>query len=277
MADATCDQADGLRRMFSAGRRRVIHVAAGCAGVGRTTTAVNLGVALASTGRDTLLIDCIDHGASGRALAYLGLEPRCAADSASIVSSIVAGPEGLSVLPLDTASLADNEPGARAALLDYTASLDFVLVSSRSTLPLDLLPTDSEQRDVVVVLSRAAASITEAYALVKRLSATGIRRRLQVLVNRVASDVEAALIFRNMADVAQGYLDVQLELLGHVPADDGLARAARAGKSVMWIAPKSVAARSFRRLADDIAGWTMTAHPPVMPLDGAHPTRVGRA
>jgi len=283
LADAIYDQADGLRRMFGADRMRVIHVVAGRGDVGRTTAAVNLGVALARAGRDTLLIDCVDRGMSGRALAYLGLEPRLAVAGHSIVSSIVAGPQGLSVLPLDAAILGAAAPGdgarsaASAALLDYAAALDFVLVSSRSARSVELLPIESERREVVVVLSRATSSITEAYALVKRLSTRGIKRRFQVLVNRVESEAEAALIFRNMADVAQGYLDVQLELLGFVPADDGLTRASHEGKSVLWSAPKSSAARAFRRLADDIAGWSMASHGPAAPQDRGYPMRAEQA
>jgi len=251
--------------MFSTERMRLIHVVAGREDVGRTAIAANLGVALARAGRDTLLADCIERGSSGRALAYLGLEPRLGVAGRGIVSSIVGGPQGLSVLLLDAAAFGDAAPGdgarsaASAALLDYAASLDFVLLSSRSMLPVELLPIEEERREVMVVLSRAASSITEAYALVKRLSAAGIKRRFQVLVNRVGSEAEANLIFRNMAAVAQGYLDVQLDMLGYIPADDALEGATRAGKSVLESAPKSAAAQALRRLADDVAGWSIAS------------------
>jgi Mrp family chromosome partitioning ATPase len=47
LAERHDDQAEGLRRMFAVERLAVVHVVAGCAGVGRTTVAVQLGVALA--------------------------------------------------------------------------------------------------------------------------------------------------------------------------------------------------------------------------------------
>lgn len=261
MAELNVDQADGLRRMFRGERVRVVHVVAGCAGVGRSAIAANLGLALARSGPETLLVDCAEAGGPGRALGYLGLEPRAAAAAGGIATRILPGPDGLAALALDAAALTTGgrDIGAGLALdvtlHDYAASLDFVLVSSRASVPLELLPLGAGQREIVVVLSRAAASITEAYALIKRLSVAGVQRRFQVLVNRVGSEAEAELIFRNMAAVAQGYLDVRLELLGFVPADEALERAAGAGRSVLESAPKSPAAHAFRRLADVIAGW----------------------
>ena len=51
MADPRYDQADGLRRMFSTDRLRVVQVVAGRTGVGRLSVAVNLGLALAKAGQ----------------------------------------------------------------------------------------------------------------------------------------------------------------------------------------------------------------------------------
>jgi flagellar biosynthesis protein FlhG len=124
-----------------------------------------------------------------------------------------------------------------------------VLVNSASVRPL-VWTGEHESHDVLIVLSRAAASITDAYVLIKRMSAQGLQNRFHVLVNRAACEEEARLIYRNMAGVAHGYLDVRLQLCGFVPSDQALARAAEIGRSVLDTEPDAPATHAFRRLAE---------------------------
>lgn len=250
MADRHNDQADGLRRMFAAERLRVIHVVAGSAGVGRLTVAVNLGVALAVAGRETLLIDVIENRRRRTALDYLGLGPRIRQDATSATT----GPHGLGILTLDHASSQAPMHAAQAAA--RRTALAYALITDSSTRCARWLPIEDQCRELVVVLSRATASITEAYALVKRMSAAGVCRRFHVLINRAASEAEAALIFRNMSRAARGYLDVELELLGFIPADSALEQAAAQRASVLDAAPAAPSAAAFARLAHKITAWS---------------------
>jgi flagellar biosynthesis protein FlhG len=241
--------------MFSADRLRVIQVMAGRPGVGRMSVATHLGLALAKAGRDTLLMDVIEDGGQARALSFLGLEPRLQPQASHVASAIVPAPHGLAVLPL--ALEVRQAPARVAEITRYCASLEFALVTATSTFAAQLLPIERERREVVVVLSRAAASITEAYALIKRMSTAGVCRRFHVLVNRVDSDAEAALIFRNMAHVARGYLDVELGYLGFVPADAALERATALKRNVLDGWPDAPAALAFKKLARSIAAWPL--------------------
>ena len=252
LVDPHNDQADGLRRMFAAERLRIIHVVAGSAGAGRLTVAVNLGVALARAGRETLLIDVIENRRRRTALDYLGLGPRIRQDA----TSATAGPHGLGILALDHAS--SQAPMRAAQVAARRSALAYALVTDSSTRCARWLPTEDQCREFVVVLSRAAASITDAYALVKRMSAAGVCRRFHVLINRVASEAEAALIFRNMSRAARGYLDVELELLGFVPADVALEQAAAQMRSVLETAPAAPSAMAFARLAQRVSAWSLT-------------------
>jgi flagellar biosynthesis protein FlhG len=262
------DQAHGLRRMFAPGRPRVVQIVAGREGVGRTSVAVNLAVALAQAGRDTLLIEASRHAGEARALDHFGLD-------AGAWAAAPAGPieipatQGLAVWPLDLmARTHDFEPSAIPARLQGRTRLpDCVLVTSACGRSL-VWTGEHESHEVLIVLSRAAASITDAYALIKRMSVQGMQTRFHVLVNRVASENEARLIFGNMASVARGYLDLQLQLCGFIPADEALMRAAAHGRSVLDIEPDAPATRAFRRLAEFVtkgvrpgAGSAMRAAP----------------
>jgi len=244
------DQADGLRRMFGGARTRVLDVASGVAGVGRTTVAVNLAAALARAGRNTLLVDFVADSAASRAHAYLGLTP-------SIEHEPLRVSKGWGVIALthrqwlQTGPLPASVLGPRVAMRREAALHDWVLVNGAGMEP--AIASDDGSRDVLLVLSNDVRSITEAYALVKRMAADDRRCRYRVLVNRVQSAAAAQRIFRNMADVAGGYLGVQLAPIGFVPADPAVERAAAAGISVFEHAPASPAARAFARLADALA------------------------
>ena len=51
------DQAEGLRRLLGHDRPRCIVLASACAGVGKTSVAINLAAAIAAAGLRVLLID----------------------------------------------------------------------------------------------------------------------------------------------------------------------------------------------------------------------------
>ena len=262
LAERHNDQAEGLRRMFAVDELRVIHIVAGCAGVGCTTVAVQLGVALAKAGRETLLIDVIENRERETALERLGLSARGRSDASGVAAAgaaAVAGPHGLCLLAVDAAGAQSSMRVAQ--MTAYSKSLAYALITDSSTRCTRWLPIDDRCREFVVVLERAPASITQAYALIKRMSAAGLSRRFHVLINRVGTDAEAALIFRNMSQVARGYLDVDLRLLGFIPVDPALEQAAVARRSLIDAAPGAPATTAFMRLAHRVAAWSHSPSP----------------
>jgi flagellar biosynthesis protein FlhG len=106
--------------------------------------------------------------------------------------------------------------------------------------------------DIVVQVSTSAASITNAYALVKRLSQELGRRPFGILVTG-ATEAEAKVVYDNMATAASRYLAVTLTSMGSVPADEYLQRAARLGRAVVDAFPLAGASVAFRRLAGRFA------------------------
>ena len=80
--------------------------------------------------------------------------------------------------------------------------------------------------EVLIVVAPAAASLTEAYASIKRMSASGAPLNFRVLVQGARSSAEARLTFRNLAQAAKTFLGLQLHYGGTVPRDPALALAA---------------------------------------------------
>jgi MinD-like ATPase involved in chromosome partitioning or flagellar assembly len=76
----------------------------------------------------------------------------------------------------------------------------------------------------VVVLSGNSASITEAYALIKKVSHAFARRHFRILVNKVRSQPDARSIYENIAQVAAQRGIARLEYAGAIPPTNRCAR-----------------------------------------------------
>lgn len=266
MVERGLDQADGLRRMFGGVRTRVLDIVSGSLGAGRTTVAVNLGAALARSGRNTLLVDFVTQPRASRAHDYLG---------ATVLAdqTIAAARKGLDLIALDHEAWIQRGPLPATALSDTTPRhrdgpvYDWVLVNGAGIEP--VVASDDGTRDVLVVLSNDARSITETYALIKRMTANDRRCRCRVLVNRVASEAAAKKVFANLAHVARDYLAVELALVGYVPADTSIERAAAAGMSVFEHDAAPMAVQAYTRLAAAIGTRRLATPRPLNQV--AHP------
>ena len=280
MRSVRSDQAEGLRRLLARTALRVVTLLSGKSGVGKTTAAVNLACALARGGHDVLLIDENSAAGSGQPGSgnigtALGLKARydlaqVIAGDASLEQALLPGPCGIRVLPAARAAqaLPLRDPAAGVRLIDAFAGLaapvDYVLIDCAGHDGSRLGGIDlGDSHDALIVLSRAASSITEAYALIKRLNQQYGERHFHVLVNRVASEREALTIYRNMAQVARGYLAVTLDFIGFVPPDEKLWQAHALSRALLELFPNSQSAASFRQLALTVAGWPAPQGPAV--------------
>jgi flagellar biosynthesis protein FlhG len=106
--------------------------------------------------------------------------------------------------------------------------------------------------EIVVQVTTDPQSITSAYSIIKRVSSHLGQRPFSVLVTG-ASDKEAQVVYRNMAQAAKRYLAVKLNSMGSVPADEHVTRAARLGRAVVEAFPLAGASVAFRRLAEKFA------------------------
>jgi flagellar biosynthesis protein FlhG len=106
--------------------------------------------------------------------------------------------------------------------------------------------------EIVIQVSTSATSITNAYAMIKRLSQHLGRRPFGILVTG-ATEAEAKVVYDNMSSAATRYLAVTLSSMGSVPADEYLQRAARLGRAVVDAFPLAGASVAFRRLAGRFA------------------------
>ncbi|HEX6832005.1 MAG TPA: P-loop NTPase [Rudaea sp.] len=267
------DQAQGLRQAFATPARkpvRVIAVTGGKGGVGKTTMSVNLAVALADSGRRTLLLDA-DLGLANVDV-LLGLTPsRTLADvvdgRCTIADTIIEGPRGLMVVPAASGRrrMADLGPAEHVGLIrafsELQQDLDVMIVDTAAGISDGVQTFAQAAQEVIVVVCNEPASITDAYALIKVLSHERGVRRVQVLPNMVRSLAEGRELFDKLVRVTDRFLDVTVSLLSAIPQDDWLRRAIQRQQAVVDAFPSSASAQALLGVARRIDQWSPPAAP----------------
>lgn len=125
-----------------------------------------------------------------------------------------------------------------------------------------LSPLAESADELLLVLQPNAASITSAYAGIKRLHYAHGLKQLRFLVNGVSGAEEAQRITTNLANTGSRYLAVSLQAAGWVRTDPHMADARRLNETVVEAFPASAAAVDFRRIAADMGRWPWRAAEP---------------
>lgn len=243
---------------------KVIAIASGKGGAGKTTVTVNLGTALAMSGKQTVLLDGDLSLANIDVL--LGLKPihnlshvlegRC-----TLEDTVVYGLHGLMVIPASSGnkkmaqlSRAENV-GIVHALSDFKPAVDVLLVDTGPGITDTVLTLCAASQEVILVATNDPASITNAYALIKVLSSEHGVNRVQVLANQVTNLAEARELHAGLERATEKFLNVTLGFLGAIPHDDWLKAAIRKQKPVVDLYPSAPSARAFQALARRTDAW----------------------
>jgi flagellar biosynthesis protein FlhG len=257
LASFDFDQAEGLRRMLAGPKPRIVTFLSATAQDDRGAMLVNLGASLVQSGNDVLIVDACerDYGVAQR----LGVNRgpgllQVARQECALNQVIHPVPQGFSVVKMNAGATGDD--ARRLAntfdVLVKQSSGSIVIVDAEfgedGSFPVPIMASS----EIVVQVSTGATSITNAYALVKRLSQQLGRRPFGILVTG-ATEAEAKVVYDNMSLAATRYLAVTLNSMGSVPADEYLQRAARLGRAVVDAFPLAGASVAFRRLAGRFA------------------------
>lgn len=266
MQPSNIDQAAGLRALSRPKPVKVIAIASGKGGVGKTNVAINLSVGLARLGRSALLLDA-DLGLANVDV-LLGLQP--AANIAEVLEGqldlediLIEGPAGLKILPAASgvSQLAELQPRQYAGLIDAFAGLplpvDVMVVDTASGISSGVTSFCQAAHEVVVVVCDEPGSITDAYALIKVMSRERGVRRFQILCNSVQNAAHGETLFRTLLRACDKFLDVALTYYGMVPEDQALRRAVRRQQAVVECFPGSPSGRALKELALRADKWVV--------------------
>ena len=238
---------------------RVIAVASGKGGVGKTNVVANLALVLARAGQRVCVLDA-DLGL-GNVDVLLGLSPRASLlhvlrGEQRLADVMVDGPAGVRVIPAASGheELTALSAAERLRLLDEVdalgPSLDVLLVDTAAGVSANVLYFTAAAAEVLIVVTAEPTALTDAYALIKVLSSRYAEHDFGVLVNMARSEWEARKTFTHLTRVAERFLHVSLRYAGYVPYDPEVPEAVRRQQAVCDLAPAAPASLAFNDLAE---------------------------
>ncbi|HEB93534.1 MAG TPA: MinD/ParA family protein [Gammaproteobacteria bacterium] len=264
----TLDQAAGLRRIATPRPVRVITVASGKGGVGKTNVTVNLGLSLTAQGKEVLLLDA-DLGLANVDV-MLGLHTHydlshVLKGERSLEEVICTGPQGMRIVPASSGlqNMAGLSPAEHAGIISAFSELsvapDVLLIDTAAGISDNVVTFSRAAQEVIVVVCDEPASITDAYALIKLLNREYSIYRFRVLTNRVQSVQDGRALYNKILKVTDRYLDVALDFMGVVPEDEYLRKAVQKQRAVVDAYPRSKSALAFKKLASKADSWPVPA------------------
>lgn len=264
------DQAAGIRRIAEPRPVRVVAVASGKGGVGKTNVAVNLGVALAQRGKLTALLDA-DMGLANVDI-LLGLQPsynltHVIQGQRSLDEILVEGPAGLRVVPASSGiqQMAELSSAEQAGLIrafsELQMPLEILIVDTAAGISGSVVNFARACQEVVVVVCDEPTSLTDAYAFIKLLNRDYGLFRFQILCNMVRHPAQGRALFEKLCRVTDRYLDVALNFFGTVPYDDHVRKAVQMQKPVVTAFPSSPSAQALIGLASKLESWPLQSMP----------------
>lgn len=263
-----------LSRLLSPGDRvsagtapgaRVVCVASGKGGVGKSVLATNLAVARAARGERVLLLD-FDAGLANLHL-LLGLAPEY--DLGHVLDgkirardAVVPGPGGMHLLSGGVGRDALANPTRREldrlfqALRPLEEEYDLVIVDHGAGISYSTVAHMAAASTLLLVTNHEVTALSDAYAVYKRARMVNDHLHVGLVLNRASGEAAAAAAWERFKAVATKFLGDAPEYVGWIPQDEAVPRSVQSRSPVTLEDPASRAAQAFAR----VAAWPPIDH-----------------
>jgi len=232
---------------------RVICIAGGKGGIGKTTLVSNLGAALVDLGCNVLAVD--SNLTTPNLGIHLGipLYPKTLHDvlkgKASIAEAIYRHPSGMRVIPagLSLDDLKGTDPrDLPTALLDVLGIVDIMLLDASAGLGREALAALEAADELLVLTTPDLPSVTDALKTAKLAQQVGTKP-IGIVVNRILGRPHEM----TRQEIC-GMLDQPI--ISEIPEDWNISASIAARTPIVHYRPNSPASRAIKRLAARIAG-----------------------
>lgn len=255
------DQAQALRSLVMQsdnGRARVVAIASGKGGVGKSNIAVNLAIRLSSMGRRVVLLDADLGTANADVLCNInptGDLAHVVAGRQTLNEAIVEAPGGFGLIPgasglAQMAALGEFE---RMRLIQQVRQLekeyDLVLIDTGAGVSPNVLSFALAADQLLVVTTPEPTAVTDAYAVIKIITRQQRDCDVRVLVNMVKDTDEARSVFKRIDAVCRRFLNLSTLYAGHVVSDPRVSVAVRRRRPFILDSPNCDASSCINQLA----------------------------
>jgi len=244
---------------------RIIAVASGKGGVGKTTIVANLGIALANQGKKVIMVDAdldmanleLVLGMEGRPITLqdvLNGEAQAQDAVYNITENAKVVPAGISPSQFRRV---DPEKLQRV-VFEYAGNADFVLLDCPAGVGRDTIACLSSCKETILVMNPEPISATDAY-------------KTKIVAEKMGSDVIGVII--NMikgikGELTQREVETLLEapILAKIDEDPLVRECVATGKPIVRQYPTSTTSIIINKLASDLTGIAFKVEAPKMSI-----------
>jgi len=243
-------------------RARVICVASGKGGVGKTNLTLNLALAIKKRGFNPLIIDA-DLGLANIEV-LVGAAPKynfmdVIEGGMGIRDIVMDGPLGIKIISggagiSETANLPVyklNKLLSNLAIIEK--DFDFIIIDTGAGISKSVISFAKAADEVIVITLPEPTAIADAYALIKTLRREAIDK-IGVVINKVESKFEAEATFKKLETVSKRFLGVGISYIGHISADNNIIRAVKQQEPFYIKYESSVASRNVEQICGKLTG-----------------------
>lgn len=263
ISDGAAEQQGTVHGGFSAagGGARVIAIASGKGGVGKTNLAINLAIALGRKGQRVIVVDA-DLG-TANVDVLLGTSSRntllsLARDDVQLEDVLVRGPYGVSYISggsgmehaVEMSLMQRQVVFNKLAACDEWA--DIILVDTGAGVGRNVLNFIMASDEVMLVITPEPTALTDGYAVLKSYRQLEATQPIRLVVNRVYDIMESRETASKLICTAERFLHMELKTLGFVFDDASMMKAVRRQVPLLAAYPDSLAARCVDALAGSI-------------------------
>ena len=239
-------------------KTKIITIASGKGGVGKTNISTNLALAYGKIGKKVIVLDA-DLGLAN-VNVVMGMIPKYnlyhvirkqKTMSEVILDTdygiqIVAGASGFSKI----ANLTDEERDSFISELTELSTADIIIIDTSAGVSSNVLSFVEAADEVLIVTTPEPTAITDAYGIIKIISTEidDLDLDLKLIVNRVASVTEAKKISQRVINIAGQFLNLKLDYLGFVYEDASVPNSVRKQIPFMVADPNGKAAGCIQHI-----------------------------
>ncbi|HAG52751.1 MAG TPA: cobyrinic acid a,c-diamide synthase [Alphaproteobacteria bacterium] len=239
-------------------RAKVIAIASGKGGVGKTSLTLNMSVTLAKQGKKVLILDA-DLGL-GNVDVQLGVTPK--KDLSHVIAGtarlqdaitptplgfdIIAGRSGSDTLPFLTNMERHNVVKELSSIAE---KYDYIFLDIAAGVGDEILVFARFADYTALIATPDPSSITDAYAVIKLLKLRHDITNCKIIVNQAGSEVDALRTYEKLKIATERFLQIDTPLIGYVTNDTNYMQAVRMQKLVV----DAFAHLNIARLIENVA------------------------
>jgi len=232
----------------------VIVFTSGKGGVGKSNLCLNTALELTSRQHRTCLFDG-DLGLANVNI-LLGIDQEYTLDDVvfnhrPLEDILVQTTYGFDIIPGSSgaeqiANLDDSQLESLIGALSGVGEYDYFLIDTASGISKSVMSFCMAARQIVIVITHEATSLTDAYALLKILSVNGYQGAVRILINNCESVPQAKKTYLRYKKVVDKHLDISIVPAGIILHDDHFERAVIQQKPLLELFPDSVGAQCIK-------------------------------